>query len=49
MEQATLSPNDAIEQLQFQVSLLRLVYHGSTDAGARAETQAAQIEQLLEQ
>ena len=48
MEQ-TSAPENVIEQMQFQLSLLRLVYHGSVDAGARAETRAAEIEQLLPQ
>ena len=48
MEQ-TSSPENVVEQMQFQLSLLRLVYHGSVDAGARAETRAAEIEQLLPQ
>jgi hypothetical protein len=48
MEQ-TSAPENVVEQMQFQLSLLRLVYHGSVDAGARAETRAAEIEQLLPQ
>lgn len=35
------------EQLQFRVSLLRLVYQGSLDGGARVSSQIAEIEQLL--
>jgi len=46
MEQ-TLYPLNTSDLLQFQASLLRLVYHGSKDGGTRAENTAEQIEQLL--
>jgi hypothetical protein len=48
MERETTTPSNAQDELRFQVSLMRLVYHGSVDAGPRVSAQIAQIEQMLE-